>query len=220
MKKSSDKNKIEKNDTPPSLWEKKHQIILNAARETFLKMGYGETSMDLIAKSAGVSKITIYHHFKDKAELFSEVLSTHVQSLYNQSEITKSSLPTFSIDRSPHEILNEFAVKLISSFSSQTTVSFTRLVIGDLNRFPELVNSIWERGRSPLYEIFIAYLDEEVRSKRLRIPSTSIAGKQFFGMLREFTLWPLLLGTKPLEFTQKKEIADSIVNMFLNFYKT
>ena len=48
----------------------KRAKILQAAKSIFLKMGYHATSMDQIAKEAAVTKLTVYNHFQDKANLF------------------------------------------------------------------------------------------------------------------------------------------------------
>lgn len=48
----------------------KRARILQAAKSIFLKMGYHATNMDQIAKEAGVTKLTVYNHFQDKANLF------------------------------------------------------------------------------------------------------------------------------------------------------
>ncbi|MFH7766091.1 TetR/AcrR family transcriptional regulator [Acinetobacter sp. BSP-28] len=48
----------------------KRQRILNAAKCLFLKSGYHGSSMNQIAQEAGVTKLTVYNHFQDKANLF------------------------------------------------------------------------------------------------------------------------------------------------------
>ncbi|AVZ84521.1 TetR/AcrR family transcriptional regulator [Acinetobacter sp. WCHA45] len=48
----------------------KRARILQAAKSIFLKMGYHATNMDQIAKEAAVTKLTVYNHFQDKANLF------------------------------------------------------------------------------------------------------------------------------------------------------
>ncbi|MDN5714311.1 MAG: TetR/AcrR family transcriptional regulator, partial [Acinetobacter sp.] len=49
----------------------KRQRILEVARQLFLQHGYHGSSMDHIAKEAHVTKLTVYNHFQDKANLFS-----------------------------------------------------------------------------------------------------------------------------------------------------
>src|SRR2546428_12536079 len=46
--------------------------VLRAASRSFLRHGY-HTSVDEIARRAGVAKQTLYHHFPSKDELFKEV---------------------------------------------------------------------------------------------------------------------------------------------------
>lgn len=48
----------------------KRKRILEAAKIAFLKHGYHNASMNQIAKDAGVTKLTVYNHFQDKANLF------------------------------------------------------------------------------------------------------------------------------------------------------
>lgn len=48
----------------------KGKQILATAKAVFLKHGYHGTSMNRIAKEAGVTKLTIYNHFQDKENLF------------------------------------------------------------------------------------------------------------------------------------------------------
>lgn len=54
----------------PKDLEKRKQILV-AAKSVFLKSGYHGSSMNQIAKEAGVTKLTVYNHFQDKENLFS-----------------------------------------------------------------------------------------------------------------------------------------------------
>lgn len=49
--------------------------IARTALRLFLQQGYEKTSLNQIAQKVGISKPAIYHHFKNKDELFHEVLS-------------------------------------------------------------------------------------------------------------------------------------------------
>uniref|UniRef100_A9AAS5 Transcriptional regulator, TetR family n=1 Tax=Methanococcus maripaludis (strain C6 / ATCC BAA-1332) TaxID=444158 RepID=A9AAS5_METM6 len=50
----------------------KEKIVQNAAK-LFLTKGYNQTSLNEIAEKSGITKGGIYHHFKDKNELFVEM---------------------------------------------------------------------------------------------------------------------------------------------------
>ena len=52
----------------------KRAQIIQAGKVVFLDNGFGAASMDVIAASAGVSKMTIYRHFRSKELLFAGVI--------------------------------------------------------------------------------------------------------------------------------------------------
>jgi AcrR family transcriptional regulator len=61
--------------TPPPAAKKgrKYDQVLDGARDVFLQDGFEGASVDEIARSAGVSKATLYSYFPDKRLLFMEV---------------------------------------------------------------------------------------------------------------------------------------------------
>ena len=48
--------------------------ILDAAGELFAKAGYQDTSIEAVLDKSGISRGALYHHFRDKEELFVAVL--------------------------------------------------------------------------------------------------------------------------------------------------
>jgi len=67
------------------------ETILKRAGETFLKYGFKSVTMDDIANELGISKKTIYKHFKNKAELVNQAteythnfMHTEVLKVYNK----------------------------------------------------------------------------------------------------------------------------------------
>src|SRR3954465_12049083 len=50
------------------------QALLLAARALFGEHGYASTSIDEVVKRAGVTKGALYHHFRDKDDLFHAVV--------------------------------------------------------------------------------------------------------------------------------------------------
>ncbi|KAA3643482.1 MAG: TetR family transcriptional regulator [Chloroflexi bacterium] len=58
----------------------RQERILAAAAELFVHYGYDKTTVDDIAREAGVSKGAIYLHFKSKDELFETLLVSEMQT--------------------------------------------------------------------------------------------------------------------------------------------
>jgi AcrR family transcriptional regulator len=56
-------------------------MIMNAARDLFIKKGYQHVSMRQIAKELDYSHGAIYYHFKNKAELFYALVEEHFHML-------------------------------------------------------------------------------------------------------------------------------------------
>ena len=52
----------------------KRAQIIRAGKMVFLAQGFGAASVDDIAASAGVSKMTVYRHFRNKELLFAGVI--------------------------------------------------------------------------------------------------------------------------------------------------
>ena len=50
------------------------QQILDAALALFLEFGLRRTTMDDVAKRAGIGRITVYRHYEDKNTLFQAVV--------------------------------------------------------------------------------------------------------------------------------------------------
>lgn len=55
--------------------EKTRLAILASAEQLFLARGVAHTSLDLIAREAGVTRGAVYWHFENKAHLFHEMLN-------------------------------------------------------------------------------------------------------------------------------------------------
>lgn len=60
--------------------------ILEHARALFLERGYLDVSMREIAEAAGLRKASIYHHFRDKEELFTAIVISETTALRHRME--------------------------------------------------------------------------------------------------------------------------------------
>ena len=59
---------------PTQSYEERGERILEAAAALITRWGYKKTTIDDIAKQAGVAKGTIYLHWKTREELFKAVI--------------------------------------------------------------------------------------------------------------------------------------------------
>jgi AcrR family transcriptional regulator len=62
--------------------EQRRAEILVAAGEVFAQRGYHQSSIDDIARAAGISKALIYEHFASKQDLYASLLEQHAGELF------------------------------------------------------------------------------------------------------------------------------------------
>lgn len=60
--------------------------ILDTASRLFVKKGYYQTSMDDVAREAGIAKGSLYYHFKNKSQLFCETVIGGIKYFEEQTD--------------------------------------------------------------------------------------------------------------------------------------
>ncbi len=81
--------------------------LLEEARVMFGKRGYGDTSLDDVARAAQATKGAVYHHFRDKKELFQAVYELLSRELVEAVIRRAGANPAGRIDRALAAFLEE-----------------------------------------------------------------------------------------------------------------
>jgi AcrR family transcriptional regulator len=161
-------------------WEAKETQILAAAEGLFMTRGYSRTSMDAIAREAGVSKQTLYHHHGSKEALFAAIVDARADCLLlslNAEELSA---------RSPHAALTELGRHFLDIVLSPSSLGLHRAIVTEVPRQPELGRLTYERGPRRAVETLAWYLSKLDGQGRLRVPDSQLAAEQFYGMLLGF----------------------------------
>jgi TetR/AcrR family transcriptional regulator, mexJK operon transcriptional repressor len=114
--------------------------ILEAATELFLTEGYGATSIEAVASSAGVSKRTFYHRFDDKAALFAAVVHRIILGIRPPASVPLLEGVTLQ------EILQRLAGLILHAALTPRALALHRLVTAESQRFPNLIRAVYEEG--------------------------------------------------------------------------
>ncbi len=108
--------------------EAKSTAILEGAMKEFLAHGYAATSMDRVAKEAGVSKATVYSHFGDKENLFSAMIQNLVQDKFQM--IMDLQQPEL-LEQDPKIVINNLASKILKNVQkNQDVQNLMRVIMG------------------------------------------------------------------------------------------
>lgn len=75
--------------------EEKRVLILNTALELFAEHGFHSTSIEQIAKKAGISKGLTYNYFESKKSILDEILKTGFDAIYANFDLNKDGILTY-----------------------------------------------------------------------------------------------------------------------------
>lgn len=110
-------------------------MIVEAATKSFSMFGYKATTMDQVAKIANVGKGTIYTFFKNKEELFNEIMQSLVKEMIAEAEsVIQPDAPfTENVHRALFRLLefrsqHQLMMKLIQEETEMGTIAVTEML--------------------------------------------------------------------------------------------
>jgi len=154
-------------------------LILDAAQHIFLEQGYGSTSMDAVAKRAGVSKATLYVHFENKEQLFAEVVQVARSGL---REAIAAIAEDEQID--PSETLRLIGEQFLRFVTTPGVLTLFRAVIGETQRFPQLGSTIYQAGSNDMLDSITRSIARAAERGLLVVPDPKMAAAQFIALTK------------------------------------
>lgn len=157
--------------------EEKKRRILTCATDLFLLNGFTTTSMDMIAKEAGVSKQTVYSHFNNKDELYTEVISEKCRHY-------RLDAPRFdSRDASIKDVLMEVANQIMRLLQDPEVIAMYKVVIGEASNNPHVAELFYNAG--PLQSVeTVANIIRSFLPSKLTEPQARAIASDFFNLLK------------------------------------
>ena len=152
--------------------------ILVAATELFLAEGYGSTSIEAVARRAGVSKRTLYDRFDDKSALFAAVVHRIIEQTRPPPDVPLVEGTTLA------DILRRLALLILRAALSPQAIALHRLVNAESARFPELVRAVASDGSTrEAMDLIGSLLDRELSDSKLSGENREFAAAQFIFMV-------------------------------------
>jgi len=180
--------------------------LLDAALELFLEHGYGNLSMETIARHAQVSMRTIYSQFGGKAGLFGSL----IRRCSDQFVISLSD------EASPEQALNAFAQTFLYNITKPDAVRIRAILIAESPRFPNLATEFYEQGPLRTLEHLTQFFATQQRAGYFIEINPRFLAEQFISTLRGERLQQVQLGLAATPNEQEIKIwAQQATHLFL-----
>ncbi|MEE2997146.1 MAG: TetR/AcrR family transcriptional regulator [Pseudomonadota bacterium] len=166
----------------------KRRAILLGARAVFMQHGFGGASMDAIADATSVSKMTLYRYFDSKETLFAGLIEEQCERILEQD-------PAAPLGGLPlREALVRFGERLLNTVYAPETLALHRIVLAELQRFPELGVLFYRSGPERNISALASYLENLSKEDNLKVDNPRKTAEEFFELVRGYTHLRLLLG--------------------------
>lgn len=156
---------------------RKLETVTGAARQLFLDQGFSATSMDAVAKAAGVSKATLYAYFPSKEALFAFLIEAECEGMQRH-------LPPPDLADGFLPALRHFAEQYVDAFVRRKDVAFVRIIANESGRFPELGRLFYESGPQATTRRLAHFLDEAKAQGLIDFDDAMTAATQFLSLVR------------------------------------
>jgi AcrR family transcriptional regulator len=191
----------------------KRRQILDGASKVFMDLGFDGASMNEIARSAGVSKGTLYVYFADKNRLFEAIVEEEVlergQLSYN-----------FDLTRDVVTTLREFGQTFIQAQCRPGGGSSIRTVMAIAERMPEVGRRFYENVIAKTNNRLADYLTAHVAADDLAIEDCELAASQFTMMCQASLFLPFIFQAAPAPSAERMaEVVEHATRMFMAAYR-
>ncbi|MDD2994107.1 MAG: TetR/AcrR family transcriptional regulator, regulator of autoinduction and epiphytic fitness [Clostridiales bacterium] len=189
----------------------KRQKILEGAMKVFTENGFDASSMDHIAQTAGVSKITVYKYFQSKENLFQEIVSDFLLQSDEKKPIT------YSKTRPIRDQLMDFAMAELYRVKDPIPRGVSKLLASVYLFKPDLVKQTL--AGKHFYEDFTIWLEAAKQDGALTFETAALTAQIFYGMMEGCLTWNILL-TDGATLPYVEPILAEILDVFLCRYGT
>ncbi len=148
----------------------KKSIVLQTTLELITKQGIQATSLSQIIKESGVANGTVYHHFKNKEEIITELYLMLTQDF---GTVVMRNIPEDDIKR-------QFSTMWLNLFHYFVNNPLAFVFSEQIARSPEIPQSLKDKARQYYSEIE-NYFKSGIRKKVFKSYNSMVMEELFFG---------------------------------------
>ncbi len=191
--------------------QRKRRQVVEAAARLFMAQGYGATSMEAIAREAGVSKATLYAYFPGKDALFAAIVG---EACAREAEARPCCPGADEADLAG--TLVALGEGYLSFLLRKEVLAIERVVMAEGPRFPELGRAFYESGPRRMIAWLAGWFSALQERGALRAGDPELAAEQFLSLLRSTAFLRHMLRLPPVpDAAEVARIAAAAADTFL-----
>ena len=182
--------------------------IMESAKALFSEHGFAAVTTKEIAKTAGISEVTLYRHFESKRSLFNDIVKENMMNFGIESYIENEA--TYDVRKD----LIEISSRIVDTYKKNRALH--RMVIKDQFLKSEArthSKKIENKDMKALYSYF-----EKIKEKNLVKDDSEKLMKFFISNIHGFVMHNYILktGTESLDKKRKIEYFDWLINKYID----
>jgi TetR/AcrR family transcriptional regulator, mexJK operon transcriptional repressor len=184
--------------------------ILDVATALFLGHGFGATSIEAVARRAGISKRTFYHRFRSKEALFEAVVRRMVERWtpsFDGALLDDVHLP---------EALRRIGSYMLEVALTPQALALYRIMIAEGERFPALARILHELGQAAGVARIAHDLKQRVDAGEIGAIDPHFAAEQFITMTVTGPRRRAMGLGDPLGPAERRRWIEATVQLFLD----
>lgn len=201
---------------PAPRWQRlphiRPQQIMAAAAKVFARQGLHGTSLDLVAREAGITKGTIYLYYRSKEDLF-------LATLREKSAQAFAALEGEGRGDGPADLrrhLAAFAHRAYRAIGSPEALPILQMVLAEAGRYPETAELFFREIILKNNRRLAAVLERGMAGGELRRADPLVAARSLIGMLLGFVLSQKILGGERVLPLSERRVVDTVTSIFLD----
>jgi len=152
-------------------------IIFEIARHEFASNGYAATSMDNVARSAGMSTKTLYRLVPNKAALFEAMVTERIDRF--ASVVKLRACKGGDVEAALAEALIVCAELILDG----DVIALQRVILGESDQFPEVAETFYHKAIRRTEETLAGWLRAQAARGLIEIGDATSAAGMLLGML-------------------------------------
>ncbi|MEK6787785.1 MAG: TetR/AcrR family transcriptional regulator [Pseudomonadota bacterium] len=186
--------------------------VMDSASQQFLEQGFDRASMEAVAQSSGVSKMTLYNYFPSKSLLLEACVGCRTDVMFeafHESQLDPAQ---------PKQGLTLIGQQFLTLMRAEDVIRMHRMLYGLATVHPEVCAGYFKAGPERVNALVQNFLAASVAAGHLHIDDISMACDQFLSLFqgRPHLRATLGLGAPDVQYDQR--LVTENVLLFLARY--